>query len=143
MDEQFAHVAVSPLADAEKLLLAAGRVFPRDKAQPRSEIAGLLELSTAANGCKKCSGSQCSDARNRHEPTSDIFAIGDRLDLPCDVADALLQLAQVRKQVSRAAYASPAKGRSIASSRTCGRSSLNRPAPCRSAMPYSRQNARI
>ena len=50
MNEELAHIAVSPLADAEKLLLSSGRVFPWHKSQPRGQIASFLELSAVANG---------------------------------------------------------------------------------------------
>jgi len=99
MYKQFAHVAVSSLANADKLLLSAGGIFPRHEAQPRSEIAGLLELPTVANGGEQCRRTQRSDSGDRHESSCDILAIGNRLDLACDVTNPLLQLVQVRKQV--------------------------------------------
>jgi hypothetical protein len=99
MYEQFAHVAVPSLADAEKLLLPAGRVFPRHEAEPRRQIAGFLELPSTANRCKKCSRPQCSDAGDRHETSGHILSTGNRLDFVCDVTDALLQLPQIGKQV--------------------------------------------
>lgn len=86
MNEELAHIAVSPLTDAEKLLLSSGRVFPWHKAKPRCQIASFLELSAVSNRCKKCGGSQRSDPRDRHEPSCDILATGDRLDLACDVS---------------------------------------------------------
>lgn len=58
MYEQFAHVAVSSLADTEKPLLSAGRVFSRHNAEPRGQIAGFLELPTVSNGSKECSRAQ-------------------------------------------------------------------------------------
>lgn len=56
MNEELADVAVPALADTEELLLAAGRVFSRDEAQPCGQIASLLELASAANSCQKCRG---------------------------------------------------------------------------------------
>ena len=38
MNEEFADVAVPAFADAEELLLSSGGVFPRNKAQPGSQI---------------------------------------------------------------------------------------------------------
>ena len=92
MYEQFAHVAVSSLTDAEKLLLSAGRVFPRHEAEPRRQIAGFLELPTVANRCKERSCTLCSDSGGRHETSSDILSTSYSFDLACDVANALLQL---------------------------------------------------
>jgi hypothetical protein len=46
MNEELADVAVPALADAEELLLAPGRVFPRDKAEPCSQIAGLRPVTS-------------------------------------------------------------------------------------------------
>jgi hypothetical protein len=92
MHEKFANIAVSPLADAEKLLLSAGRVFPRHEAEPRGQIAGFLELPSTANRCKKCSRPQCSDAGDRHEPSSHILSTSYSFGLTCDVANALPQL---------------------------------------------------
>jgi hypothetical protein len=40
----FENKAVSLLADAEKLLLSANRVFPQYETEPRSQIAGFLIL---------------------------------------------------------------------------------------------------
>ncbi len=94
MNEELAHIAVSPLADAEKFLLSSGRVFPWHEAQPGGQITSSLELSAVANRCKKCGGSQRFDPRGRHEPSCDILATGDRLDLACDVTNALFQLTQ-------------------------------------------------
>ncbi len=39
-------IAVSPLADAEKLLLSTGQIFSTDKTKPGSQVAGSLELAT-------------------------------------------------------------------------------------------------
>uniref|UniRef100_UPI00351C652A hypothetical protein n=1 Tax=Shinella sp. PSBB067 TaxID=2715959 RepID=UPI00351C652A len=80
-------------------MLSAGRKFPRYKAQPRGQIADLLELSPVSNGGKECGCPQRSDARDRHETSRNIFATGDRLDLACDVTNALLQLAQIDEQL--------------------------------------------
>src|SRR5690606_1826297 len=88
-------------ADAEKLLLSAGRVFPRHEAEPRRQIAGFLELPSTANRCKKCSRSQCSDAGDRHEPPSHILSTSYGFDLACDITDTLLQLAQIGKQICK------------------------------------------
>ena len=99
MHEQFAHVAVSSLVDTEKPLLSAGRVFSRHEAEPRGQIAGFVELSTVSNGSKECSRPQSSDPRDRHETSCDIFAICYRLDLACEVTNAVFQLAQVGEQV--------------------------------------------
>jgi hypothetical protein len=46
MYEQFAHVAVSSLADTEKPLLSSGRVFSRHEAEPRGQIAGLRPVTS-------------------------------------------------------------------------------------------------
>lgn len=90
MNEELADVAAPALADAEQPLLASGRVFPRDKAQPSSQIAGLLELASVADGCKKGGGAQCSYAGDRHEPAGNIFSICNRSYLPRHVLNALL-----------------------------------------------------
>lgn len=99
MYEKLANIAVSPLADAEKLLLSSGRVFPLHKAKPRCQIASFLELSAVSNGSQERSCTQRPNPRDRHEPSCDILATGDRLDLACDVANALFQLAQIGKKV--------------------------------------------
>ena len=101
MNEELAHIAVSPLADAEKLLLYAGRVFPRHEAEPRCQIASFLELSAVSNGSQERSCAQRSNPRNRHEPSCDILSAGYCFDLACDFANALLQLAQIGKQICK------------------------------------------
>ncbi|ESY64336.1 hypothetical protein X743_31200 [Mesorhizobium sp. LNHC252B00] len=60
MNKDLADVTVPTLADAEEFLLAFGRVFPRDKAQPCSQIAGLLKLTSVADDRKKGRGAQGS-----------------------------------------------------------------------------------
>ena len=90
MNEELAHIAVSPLTDAEKLLLSAGRVLPRHEAEPRRQIAGFVELLSTTNRGQKCGGSQGSDTGNRHEPSRHVLSAGYRFDLACDVAYALL-----------------------------------------------------
>lgn len=94
MNEELVDVAVPALVDTEELLLAAGRVFSRDEAQPCGQIASLLELASAANSCQKCRGTQCANSWNRHEPTGSIVSICDRSDLPRHIPDSLLQPAQ-------------------------------------------------
>ncbi len=88
-----------PLADAEKLLLSSGRVFPWHKAKPRCQIASFLELLAVSNGRQERSCAQCPNPKDCHEPSCDILATGDRLYLACDVANALFQLAQIGKKV--------------------------------------------
>lgn len=53
MYEQFANVAISSLADAEKLPLASGRVRARHQAQPSSYVAGF-RLPSTADRRQKC-----------------------------------------------------------------------------------------
>lgn len=62
MNEEPAYVTVPALADAEELLLAFSRAFPRDKAQPCSQIAGLLELAPVSDGRKKARSAVASSA---------------------------------------------------------------------------------
>ena len=93
MYEELAHIAVPPLADAEKLLLSSGRVFPRHKAKPCCQIPSFLELSAVSNGSQECSCPQRSDPWDRHEPSCGILSTGYSLDLACDVANASFQLA--------------------------------------------------
>jgi hypothetical protein len=87
------------LLNAEELLLAPGRVFPRDKAQPCGQIAGFLELVPIADGRKKGCGAQCSGPGDRHEPSGNIFSICNCSDLRRHVVDALLETVQVGKQI--------------------------------------------
>ncbi|AHG50183.1 hypothetical protein RLEG12_00850 (plasmid) [Rhizobium leguminosarum bv. trifolii CB782] len=47
----------------------------------RSQIASFLELSAVSNGSQERSCPQRSNPRDRHEPSCDILATGDRLDL--------------------------------------------------------------
>ncbi len=61
--------------------------------------ASFLKVSAVADRGRKCGGSQRSDSRGRHEPSCDILATGGRLDLGCDVTNALFHLAQIGKQV--------------------------------------------
>lgn len=99
MDQHLANLALASLADAEKLLLAPGRVSSRHEAEPRCQVTGLLELSTTAYDCQKCGRVQGSNAWDCHQATGDNFSICARRDLLRHVADALLRLAQVGKQI--------------------------------------------
>ncbi len=66
MNEELTDVTVPALADAEELLLASCRVFPWDKAQPCSQITGLLELMSVTDGREKGGSAQRSDPGDRH-----------------------------------------------------------------------------
>ncbi|KQT22791.1 hypothetical protein ASG57_26310 [Bradyrhizobium sp. Leaf396] len=100
MNEELADVAVPALADTEELLLTSGGVFPRNKSQPCSQIASLLELAPVTDGRKNCGCAQRPDFGDCHEPTGNIFSVCNRGDLSRHLIDALLQPAQVGKQVS-------------------------------------------
>ena len=142
MHEKFADVAVPALSDTEELLLTSSRIFPRHEAQPCGQIASLAELASITDGRKEGCSAQCPDAGDRHKPAGNIFSVRNRSNLFRQLVDTLLQPAQSANKSVRSQRI--AGERSFdASSRTRGKSSLNRPAPCLNAMPYSRQKARI
>ena len=100
MNEELANIAVSPLADAEKLLLPSGRVFSRHKAQPCGQITRFLELSAVSNSSKQCGRTESSDSGDCHQPSCSILSISNRFDLACDISDPLFQLTQIFKQIA-------------------------------------------
>jgi len=68
MHEQFAHVAVSSLADTEKPLLSAGRVFSRHEAEPRGALTAMLERRRIASGRHERRGSQGANPGELGQP---------------------------------------------------------------------------
>ena len=68
MDDQPPNVAVAALADAQKGLLAPGRMLCRNEAQPRGQIARLAELPTVPCGCDDRRRAKWPDAGDMYGP---------------------------------------------------------------------------
>src|SRR4051812_44358048 len=68
MDDLRTQVGVAPLADAEQLGLASGRMLPRRQTEPRREIPASGERRSVANGGNEGGGVDDTDARNGGQP---------------------------------------------------------------------------
>lgn len=61
VDEQHAHVAVAPFADAAEMAPVTGAIFLRRKAQPAGQVAPITEVRGTAGGGGQSGGGQQAD----------------------------------------------------------------------------------
>src|SRR5208283_5194452 len=67
VDQQFAQVYVTALADAEKFRLATGRCLTRDKSKPCCKIAPALECLRLPDRRNQRRSDRYANARNRRQ----------------------------------------------------------------------------
>src|ERR1700688_3302762 len=68
VNQLFAQILVATLADSEQLRLAPGSELPRNQAQPRGEIATVVETFRSTNGGDKGRRDNRAEARDRRQP---------------------------------------------------------------------------
>lgn len=81
MHKQATNIGVASLADAEKRRLPAGRVLPRNEAEPCRKISGPRKLSPVSDRREQRRRVQGSEAGNRQQTANRLASRGQRLDL--------------------------------------------------------------
>ena len=76
LHKQLSQISVAALADAEKLLLASGRILSGHQPEPGGEASALLKLAPLPIAAIDRCSCQWSDAGNRIQPLTGFLLVG-------------------------------------------------------------------